>query len=84
MPYLGKRNMVKRKMQKTLRFNAQVYKKKAIQDAISAYAHLAKFKVSKITKDYIKVKIENIDSKVKDIFVDEFSNYVLGMTKRCF
>jgi len=69
-------------MQKILRFNTQIYKKEAIREAISAYMHLAKFKV-KDNKDYIKVKIENMNPKVKNILMDEFSNYVLGMTKKC-
>ncbi|MCX5696229.1 MAG: HxsD-like protein [Candidatus Omnitrophica bacterium] len=69
-------------MPENVRFNTRFYKKKAIQKAILAYAHLAKFRV-KDCKDYLEVKIENIDTQVKDIFVDEFNNYVLGATKKC-
>lgn len=65
-----------------IRFNTKIYKKKTIQEAISAYSHLAKFKVED-NKDYIRVKIEKIDPEFKDILADEFSNYVLGMTKKC-
>lgn len=69
-------------MQKNIKFNIQFYKKKAIQKAILAYAHLAKFKV-KDRRDYVEVKIESIDAGVKNIFVNEFNNYVLGATKKC-
>lgn len=65
-----------------LKFNTRIYKKEAIQEAISAYSHLAKFKI-KDNKDYIKVKIDNIDPEVKENLSDEFANYVLGMTKKC-
>jgi len=65
-----------------LRFNARIYKKEAVQEGISAYSHLAKFKV-KDNQDYIKVNIENIDSEVKNILPGEFANYVLAMTKKC-
>ncbi|MEK6727156.1 MAG: HxsD-like protein [Candidatus Omnitrophota bacterium] len=69
-------------MQKNIRFNTKIYKKEAIQETILAYAHLAKFRV-KDSKDYIEVKIKNIDTGVKDIFVNEFNNYALGAAKKC-
>lgn len=65
-----------------LKFNTKIYKKPAIQKAISDHSHLAKFQL-KDNKNYIKVKIENIDPGVKDIIADEFANYCLGMTKKC-
>lgn len=65
-----------------LNFNTKIYKKEAVQKSISAYSHLAKF-VLQNNKNYIKVKIENIDREVKNILTDEFANYVLGMTKKC-
>jgi len=65
-----------------LKFNIRIYKKEAIRQGISAYSHLAKFKI-KDNKGYLKVKIEKINPEVKDMLVDEFSNYVLGMTKKC-
>jgi len=65
-----------------LKFNNKIYGKKAIQKAVSAYTHLAKFKV-KNEKDYIKVTIEEIAPEVKEVFADEFANYVLGMAKKC-
>lgn len=65
-----------------IRFNTKIYKKQAIQEAIFAYSNLAKFKV-KENKDYIKVKIENIDPDAKDIIVDEFANYALAIAKKC-
>lgn len=65
-----------------LKFNTRIYRREAIQKAISAYSHLARFHF-KDNKDYIKVKIDKIDSKVRNSLPDEFANYVLGMTKKC-
>jgi len=67
---------------KIIKFSDGIYKKEAIVEAISAYSHLAKFTVKR-DKGYIKVKIDKIDPAVKGIMADEFSNYVLGATKRC-
>lgn len=66
-----------------LKFNTKIYKKEAIKEAISAYSHLAKFTINN-TKNYIRVKIDNANSEFKNILRNEFSNYVLGMTKKCF
>lgn len=76
--------MEKRKMPRKmdLKFNTKIYKKKAIQEAISAYSSLAKFKVEDV-KDYINIHMKDIDSSVKDVIADEFANYALGMTKKC-
>jgi hypothetical protein len=63
-----------------LKFNSKIYKKEAIQETISAYSSLAKFRI-KVAKDYIEVKIDHIATGFKDVLADEFSNYVLGMTK---
>lgn len=65
-----------------LKFNTKIYKKKAIEKTISAYSHLAKFK-SENNKSYVKVKIDCIESTVKDVLADEFSNYALGMMVKC-
>lgn len=66
-----------------IKFNNKIYKKEAIQEAISVYSHLAKFTI-KNNKDYIKVKINKIEPEVKTIITDEFANYILGATKKCF
>lgn len=66
----------------SLKFNTQIYKKKAIQKAITDYSHFARFG-AKNNKDYIKVNVTHIDPEVKTVLVDEFANYVLGMTKKC-
>lgn len=67
---------------RALKFNTQIYKKEAIQEAILAYSSVAKFKI-KNTKNYTEIKTEPMDSKLKGILADEFSNYVLGMAKKC-
>ena len=65
-----------------LRFNKNLYKKCVIDTSITAYQGLAEFKVME-EKSYLKVKIEGITPGLKDILPDEFSNYVLTLTKRC-
>jgi len=65
----------------SLKFNTKIYKKEAIQKAISAYSHLARFRV-KDDKDYKVVEIDKVDPDLKGIFCDEFANYVLGMSKK--
>mgnify|MGYP001576769571 CR=1 FL=1 len=65
-----------------LKFNSKIYREKAITGAISVYSHLAKF-IIKNNKGYIKVKMDRIDPSFENIIVDEFANYVLGMTKKC-
>ena len=69
-------------MPRELKFSTRIYKKEAVQKAIADYAHLAKFSFSNSPR-YIKVKIDKITSGVENKFLDEFSNYVLGMTKKC-
>lgn len=65
-----------------LKFNSKIYREKAVREAISVYSHLAKFTI-KNNKGYIKVKMDKIDQSFENIIVDEFANYVLGMTKKC-
>ena len=64
-----------------IKFNKKIYAKAAIQEAVRAYSHLARLKV-KNNKDYTVIGIEGIDPGLKRIFSDEFSNYVLGMSKK--
>jgi len=42
------------------------------------YSHLADFKIGQ-KKNYFLVKITKIKPELKDIFQDEFSNYVLSL-----
>lgn len=72
----------RKKIPHELKFNTKIYKKRAIQKAIADYAHLAKFSFINSPR-YIKVRVDKITSGVKNKFLDEFSNYVLGMTKKC-
>ena len=65
-----------------LKFDNKIYKKEAIKKAIFAYAEFAKFSLSE-DKKYIKVKMEKILPHVKNTVIDEFSNFVLGVTKKC-
>ena len=66
-----------------LKFNTKIYKKEAVREAVSAYSSLAKIKIEE-TKDYIEIRIDHIDCKFKGLLADEFSNYALGMAKKCF
>ena len=63
-----------------LKFNSKIYKKKAIREAVSVYSHLADFSIVN-GQGYIKVKIDRIKPSLRDIIVDEFANYVLGVGK---
>ncbi|MDD5005954.1 MAG: HxsD-like protein [Candidatus Omnitrophica bacterium] len=65
-----------------VRFNTKIYKKKAIQNAVSAYSNLARFSL-KQTNSYIEVKIDKVSSGFNNIIIGEFSNYVLALTKKC-
>lgn len=65
-----------------LKFSRKIYKKKALQEGISAYAHLANLRFS-FDKNYFKVKIDNIEPSFRNIIADEFTNYVLIATKKC-
>lgn len=74
--------MVKRKRVKKLRFNTSIYKKEAIEKAVSVYSEFANFSLCKNSR-FIEIKINNAPHNVKGIIVDEFANYVLGLTKKC-
>jgi len=65
-----------------IKFNNQIYNEKAIKTAVSAYNKIAKIKVQK-TRSYYLVNIKNAKSCFKQVLKDEFSNYVLGLTKKC-
>ena len=61
-----------------IKFNKDIYNLKAIEKAIEEYKNLAAIQV-KAGKDYFEVKMDNIDSEVKNVIKDEFANYVLGL-----
>lgn len=71
----GQKNKIK-----LLSFNKKIYSEQAVQKAIKAYADLADFSFAQ-NKKYFSVKAKNIRSGVKDVFPDEFSNYVLSLMK---
>lgn len=66
----------------TINLNSEIYKKEAIQEAISIYSHIAKFSLVQNRK-YTKVKINQIPLRFAATIIDEFANYVLGATKKC-
>lgn len=59
-------------------FNKKLYNKEAIKKASKAYNNLADFKIIE-KNNKIKVKLSNIDSEVKKVIADEFSNYALAL-----
>ena len=61
-----------------INFNKKIYSLKSIKKAIKDYSHLADFKIGQ-KKNYFLVKITKIKPELKDIFQDEFSNYVLSL-----
>lgn len=68
-------------MQMIIGFDKKFYTLKAIQNAAKAYEDLADLKV-KADKSKITVEANNIDKDIKNVFKDEFCNYVLSETKR--
>jgi len=62
-------------------FDKKFYHLKAVESTIKAYQGLAVFKI-KNDKNKIKVKADNIDKDVNDMFKEEFCNYVLSETKK--
>lgn len=68
-------------MTEKIRFSKNIYTKKAIENSIEAFCHLARFHVSMDTK-YVIVSVDAIDSDVKDIFKDEFCDFVLAELKK--
>jgi len=65
-----------------VRFNTKIYKREAIKKTLSAYSSLADF-ILRERRDYIDVEIWNPVSQSGNILADEFSNYALGMVKKC-
>ena len=59
-----------------INFSKKIYKKKAINSAISQFKELANFNVS-TKSDYYIVELKNIDKDVIKTIKDEFVNYVL-------
>jgi hypothetical protein len=58
-------------------FSKKFYNLTAIENSIRAYVGLATFNIEK-NKRNIVVKVTNINEEVKNIFRDEFCNYVLS------
>jgi hypothetical protein len=61
-------------------FSKKFYNLTAIENSIRAYAGLAAFNVEKNKRNFV-TKVSNIDKEVKNIFRDEFCNYVLSEMK---
>ena len=81
---MGNKNR-KQKKQKSvtlLRFNRLLYSKKALHKAVKDYSGLAHFDVDQ-GRGYFNVAVQEIEPEVKKDFIDEFQNYVLGLTKQC-
>ena len=62
-------------------FDKRFYSLKAVKNSIKAYQGLAVFKIKKGTNK-INLKVGNIDKDIKNIFKDEFCNYVLSEIKK--
>lgn len=60
-----------------IRFSKELYTLKAVEKAIKDYNSLAILEI-KNNKDSIEVRANDINSDIKDIFEDEFCNYVLS------
>ena len=63
-----------------VRFNKQIYQRKAIIKTIREFTHLADLKLCNENK-YWRVCVTNIAGDFKNTILDEFANYALGCTK---
>lgn len=71
-------------MKKIIRFNSLIYSKNSIEEAVRAYADIANINIKK-NDIYYLVNINQVfNPKIRPIINDEFANYVLGLTKKCF
>lgn len=83
-PRRGKPGKAENKHMSVLTFHTELYKEKAIRQAIAAFSQAAKFSYARKGKS-IKVKVAaEGDALERMILLDEFRNYVLGMTKKCY
>ena len=62
-------------------FSKDFYQIDAVEKAVDAYQALAVFDVEE-TVNQIKVEIKEIDKDVRQVFKEEFCNYVLAETKK--
>jgi len=63
-----------------IKFNKKIYSQPAIKLAIKNYQRLADFSFSP-QKKYFLVKIKKAQPEIRKNIEDEFSNYVLSLTK---
>ena len=68
-------------MVEKIHFNRKIYTKKAIDNSIKAFSHLARFRVAKYG-GYFVVSADAIDADVKSVFKDEFCDFVLEELKK--
>jgi hypothetical protein len=60
-----------------INFNTDFYNLNAVAEGVEAYGDLADFVIKK-DNNAVTVELSDIDSDVKDVIEDEFSNYVLA------
>ncbi len=65
----------------SITFNKDFYNLRAIKKAVQVYQGLADFEIAP-TKKSIKVTLNNINLEAKEFIKEEFSNYVLAITKQ--
>jgi len=64
-----------------LAFSRDLYAAEAVDEAVRAYAGLARFAVSQGGADVL-VEVSEPDPEVADVLLDEFCNHVLNETVR--
>ena len=62
-------------------FEKKLYDLRAIENTIKAYQGLADFNLE-TKKGIFEVEATAVDKDIKDVFKDEFCNYVLSETKK--
>ncbi|MBU2579529.1 HxsD-like protein [Patescibacteria group bacterium] len=64
-----------------IQFNKKIYPKSVIKRAIKDYSGLADFTLEQ-NENYFLVEITNAPFELKNVFEDEFSNYILSLMKK--
>ena len=63
-----------------LLLHKKLYSRQALDAAIDAFGSLAEISLVKGDKVHFQVNFDNISDEFGDALVDEFANYVLGLT----
>lgn len=64
-----------------VKLNKNIYSRAAVEEAVGAFKKIAGLKVGQNAR-YFLVEAKNIQPDLKDIFFDEFCNFVLSADRK--